>query len=127
MTPTLKEGNFGVNSVKLLYFFKNLLLYSQVLIRQTKYVVMMTKEGSTKIEKIHNLTGRGSCARAWPYMSYNESALFLEQSSSLHPGIDQTKQVCSNDDQGRVYQNYKFHDPWGRGSCARAWSYKSFS
>ena len=31
------------------YFFKNLLLYSQALIRQTKYIVMMTKEGSTKI------------------------------------------------------------------------------
>ena len=35
--------------VKMYYFFKNLLLYSKVLIRQTKYVVMMTKEGSTKI------------------------------------------------------------------------------
>ena len=32
-----------------MYFLKNLLLYSQALIRQTKYVVMMTKEGSTKI------------------------------------------------------------------------------
>ena len=32
-----------------MYFLKNLLLYSKALIRQTKYVVMMTKEGSTKI------------------------------------------------------------------------------
>ena len=32
-----------------MYFLKNLLLYSQALIRQTKYIVMMTKEGSTKI------------------------------------------------------------------------------
>ena len=32
-----------------MYFLKNLFLYSQALIRQTKYVVMMTKEGSTKI------------------------------------------------------------------------------
>ena len=32
-----------------MYFLKNLLLYSQALIRQTKYVVMMTKEESTKI------------------------------------------------------------------------------
>ena len=31
------------------YFFKNLLLYSQAYIRQTKYIIMMTKEGSTKI------------------------------------------------------------------------------
>ena len=51
MTPTPKGGggNSGVKSVKLMYFLKNLLLYSQALIRQTKYVVMMTKEGSTKI------------------------------------------------------------------------------
>ena len=31
------------------YFFKNLLLYTQALIRQTKYIVMMTKEVSTKL------------------------------------------------------------------------------
>ena len=35
--------------VNMHYFYKNLLLYSQALIRQTKYVVMMTKEESTKI------------------------------------------------------------------------------
>ena len=35
--------------VKMHYFFKNLLLNSQAQIRQTKYVVMITKEGSTKI------------------------------------------------------------------------------
>ena len=35
--------------VKMHYFFKILLLYSQAKIRQTKYVLMMTKEGSTKI------------------------------------------------------------------------------
>ena len=36
--------------VKLLYFFNNLLLYSHAGIDQTtKYVVMMTKEGFTKI------------------------------------------------------------------------------
>ena len=33
----------------MLYFFKNLLLYYHALIRQTKYKVMTTKEGSTKI------------------------------------------------------------------------------
>ena len=31
------------------YFFKNHLLYSHECIRQTKYIVVMTKEGSTKI------------------------------------------------------------------------------
>ena len=35
--------------VKMHYFFKLLPLYSQARIRQTKYIVMMTKEGSTKI------------------------------------------------------------------------------
>ena len=35
--------------VKMHYFFKNLLLYTQAYIRQTKYVVMMTKKGSTKV------------------------------------------------------------------------------
>ena len=34
--------------VKMHYFFNNH-LYSRALIRQTKYVVMMTKEGYTKI------------------------------------------------------------------------------
>ena len=33
---------------------------------------------------------------------------FFEKSSQL-PGIDQTSQVCSNDDQGRMYQNCNFH------------------
>ena len=49
MTPTPRGGNFGVKSVKLIYFFKNLLLYSGARFRQTKCIVMMTREGSTKI------------------------------------------------------------------------------
>ena len=35
--------------VKMHYFFKNLLLYSQAYIRQTKYIVLINKKGSTKI------------------------------------------------------------------------------
>ena len=38
-------------------------------------------------------------------------AVFLKNSSSLLPGVDQTNQVCSNDDQGRVYQNLYFMTP----------------
>ena len=49
MTPTPRGGNFGVKSVKLMYFLKNLLLYSGAWFRQTKCIVIMTKEGSTKI------------------------------------------------------------------------------
>ena len=53
MTPragvhVLGRGHIS-HLVKMHYFFKNLLFNSQALIRQTKYVVMMTKEGSTKI------------------------------------------------------------------------------
>ena len=71
MTPVPRGGNFGVNSVKLMYFFK--------------------------------------------------------KSSYLLGGMVQTNYVYSNDDQGRVYQNCKFHDPWCRGSSARVWPYKSYS
>ena len=35
--------------VKMYYFHNNLFLYSQAYIRQSKYVVMMTKEESTKM------------------------------------------------------------------------------
>ena len=52
--------------VKMHYFFKNLLLYSQALIRQTKYVVMMTKERSNKIVNFMTPWDRSFCAWAWP-------------------------------------------------------------
>ena len=53
MTPwagvlVLGRGHIS-HIVKMHYFFKSLLLYSQAYIRQTKYKVMMTKEGSDKI------------------------------------------------------------------------------
>ena len=38
-----------IHIVKIHYFFKNLILYSHAYIGQTKYIVMMTKEVSTKI------------------------------------------------------------------------------
>ena len=40
--------------VKILYSFKNLVLHSQAYIRQTKYILMMTKEGFTKIVNFMN-------------------------------------------------------------------------
>ena len=53
MTPAagvlvLGRGHIS-HKVKLHYSFKHFLLYSQALIRQSKYVVMMTKEGFTEI------------------------------------------------------------------------------
>ena len=60
-------------------------------------------------------------------MSYNLNALYILKSSLLS-GIEQTKWVHSYDDRGRVYyQYYKFHDPFGRGSCAMVWPDKLFS
>ena len=66
MTLTLRGGNFGVKSVKLMHFFKNFLLYYGAWFRQTKCIVIMTKEGFTKIVNFMNPGGRDSCARAWP-------------------------------------------------------------
>ena len=53
MTPAagvLAPGRGHISQiVKIHYFFKNLLLYSQAQIRQIKVIVMMSKEGSTKL------------------------------------------------------------------------------
>ena len=86
------------------------------------YVVMMTKVGSTKI--VNFMTpGAGVLVLGRGHISHIVKMHYFFKL----PGIDQTNQVYSNDDQGRVYQNCKFHDPWGRGSCAGAWPYKSYS
>ena len=51
MTPVagvLVLGHAHVSHVlKLHYIFKNVFLFSEARIRQTKYIIMMTKEGST--------------------------------------------------------------------------------
>ena len=47
MTPNSRALVCGHHIVKMHYFFKNL-RYSQAQIRQTMYIVMMIKEGSTK-------------------------------------------------------------------------------
>ena len=62
--------------VKMHYFFKNLLLYSSASSRQTEYIVMMSKEASTKI--VNFMTpGAGvpvmGCGHIW---SYSENASF---------------------------------------------------
>ena len=63
--------------VKMHYFFKNLLLFSQAYIRQTKYIVLINKEGSTKIVTFMTPWAGVLVARVWPYKSYSENALFL--------------------------------------------------
>ena len=50
MTPGTGVSVMGCGHiVKMHYFFKNLLLYSCASSRQTEYIVMMSKEASTKI------------------------------------------------------------------------------
>ena len=55
--------------VKMHYFFKNL-LFSKALIRQTKYIVIMTKEGSTEIVTFMTpgvlALGRGHISKIFP-------------------------------------------------------------
>ena len=78
----------------------------------------MTTKGSTKF--VNFMTWAGvfvlGCGDV---VSFN--------SSSPLRGMDQTNLVNSNNDQGRVYQNYKFDDHRGKGSDVRAWPYKSYS
>ena len=38
--------------------------------------------------KFHDLRSRGSCSKAWQYMSYGDNVSFLLNSSSLLQGID---------------------------------------
>ena len=81
-----KEGstkiiNFMTPGVGLLVLGRGHIIYTVKLykpgIDQTnKCLVMMTKEGSTKFV-IYDPRGRGSFARAWPYKSYSENALFF--------------------------------------------------
>ena len=81
---------------------------------------MMTKEGSTKSVNFM-ISGTGVLVLGHGDISHIVKMHYIfKKSSSLLLGIDKTNQVCSNDDRGRVYQNFKFHDPWDRGSCARA-------
>ena len=64
-------------------YFSEDLLYSQSWIRQSKYIVMMTKEESKKIVNFMTPRDKGS------YKSYSENTLFLKKSFIL-PGMDQT-------------------------------------
>ena len=57
--------------MKIHYSLKNLLLYSQALVRQTKYKVMMTFKGRVYPNcKFHDPRGKDSCARVWPYIMH---------------------------------------------------------
>ena len=101
--------------VKMHCFLKNLFLYSHSYIRQTKYIVMMTKERSTKILTFMT-SGAGVLLLGCGHISHIVKMHYLfKKSSSLLPGIDQANYVYSDYEQGRVYQNCYLHDPRGRG------------
>ena len=91
MTPLPpRGGNFGVKNVKLTYFLKILLLYSRAWFRQTKYIVMMTKEGSTKIVNLMT-SGSGVFVQRHGHISHIvKMHYFFKKPSSLPWVIDQT-------------------------------------
>ena len=89
-------------------FFWKILLYSCALIWQTEYKVMNTKEGSTNIV---NFMTPG----AWVFdlgcghihvCHRVKMHFFFWKFSSLFPGIRQTNWIHSNNNKGRVYQNF---------------------
>ena len=81
------------------------------LIRQTKYVVMMTKEGSTKIVNLITrwagvlVLGRGHISHILKMHYFFKNLLFTQVK------IRQSNQLCSNDEQGMVYQIINFMTP----------------
>ena len=77
---------------------------------------MMTKEVYQNCN-FHNPWGR-VLALGCGHISHIVEMHFSYKKSVL-PGINQTNYVYRNDDQGRVYQNCKFHDPQGWGSDVR--------
>ena len=87
---------------------------------------MMVKERSTRI--VNFMTPEADVLLLWHgHIGHIVKMHIFFEKCSLLRGKDQTNYVYSNDVQGRVYQNYKFHDPRGRGSCARALPCKSYS
>ena len=89
MTPgagvlVLGRGHIS-HIVKMYYFFKNLLLNSQAHIRQTNYVVMMTKEGSTKI--VNFMTpGVGVLVLGYGYISHIVNMHYFFKNLLLYSG-----------------------------------------
>ena len=70
------------HTVKMHYFFKNLLFSSQAQIRQNECIVMMTKEGSIKILNFMTFWAGVLVLGSGHIKSYSENALFLLKSFS---------------------------------------------
>ena len=103
----------GVKHVKFTYLLENLLLYFRAWFRQTKFVVIMTKEESTKSVNLITpgvgdlVLGRGHISHTVKMHCFFEN---LFQHSQAR--IRQTWYIII------MYQNCQLYDPRGRGSCA---------
>ena len=82
---------------------------------------MVIEEESTKIVNF-TTPGVGILVLRCGHISSIVKIHYFFKNSRL-PSTDQSNWGYSNDVWGRVYQNYKFHEPEGRDSCAGAWSY----
>ena len=93
---------------------------------QTKNIVMITKERSTKI--VNYMTpGRGSCDGAWAYKSNSKNPLFYIFENLLLPGIDQKiKHIVMMTKEGST-KIVNLITPREGIFGARAWPYKSYS
>ena len=107
MTPgagvlVLGRGHICISLiVNMCYVFKNLLLYSRAWMRQSEYILMMTKERSTKI--VDFMTSRAGIL-VTERGSISHYAVKMHYFSSLLLDIDDTNYVYSHDDLGWVYQ-----------------------
>ena len=66
-----------------MFFYKNRLLFSWTWIRKTKYIVMMTKEGSTIVVSVMAPEAGVLVLDRGHNKSYSENAFFFKRSSSL--------------------------------------------
>ena len=87
----------------------------------------MIKEGSTNI--VYFMTPRaGVLVLGHSHINHIVKMHYFYKNLLLYSQAQfQTTYLYSDGDHGRVYQNCKFHDPKGRGSCAKVWPYKSYS
>ena len=104
--PNYHNGVLYTSYSEIEWFLKNLLLYSWIYIWQTEYIVMMTKEGSTKFLNFKTLGQRFLCYDV-AIKLYKWNVLCLSKKTSLMLGIDETDWMYSNDNEGRVYHFLK--------------------
>ena len=111
--------------VKMHYYSENL-LYSGTWFRQTKCIFMMTEEGSNKI--INFMTpGEVVLVLRCGHLSYivKSNDFFKNLLPYSRAQIRQTVGIVIMLKEG--FTKTKFIYPQSRGSCTRAWPYKSYS